>query len=103
LPTGGDLVASAGLAPHFAVSATWRLLIGGADREAGRKVGGWRTSTHSDANGGNCVEVAYFPRVVRVRETKDRDGATLTFSAEARTTFTRDLLQHPCSLRAPLA
>jgi hypothetical protein len=21
-------------------------------------MGGWRTSTHSDANGGNCVEVA---------------------------------------------
>jgi hypothetical protein len=66
-------------------------------------MGGWRKSTHSDANGGNCVEVADFPRVVRVRDTKDRDGASLTFSAEAWATFTRDLLQHRCSLRAPLA
>ena len=66
-------------------------------------MGGWRTSTHSDANGGNCVEVADFPRVVRVRDSKDRDGASLTFSAEAWTAFTRDLLQHPWSLGAPLA
>ena len=35
--------------------------IGGADREAGRNMGGWRKSTYSDANGGNCVEVASAP------------------------------------------
>jgi len=31
----------------------------------------WRTSSFSD-NGGTCVEVAPGPRVVRVRDTKDR-------------------------------
>jgi len=54
-------------------------------------MGGWRKSTHSDANGGNCVEVSDTVRVVLIRDTKDRDGVTLTFSAEAWTTFTQDL------------
>ncbi|MGC4767709.1 DUF397 domain-containing protein [Micromonospora sp. DT44] len=40
----------------------------------------WRKSTKSGSNGGNCVEVAdNLPGVVLVRDTKDRDGATLTF------------------------
>ncbi|MEU1745313.1 DUF397 domain-containing protein [Micromonospora arida] len=41
----------------------------------------WRKSTRSGGNGGNCVEVAdNLPGVVLVRDTKDRDGVTLTFS-----------------------
>ena len=51
----------------------------------------WRTSSYSGANGGNCVEVTDTARVVLIRDTKDRDGVTLTFSAEAWTTFTQDL------------
>ncbi|MET8043244.1 DUF397 domain-containing protein [Micromonospora sp. NPDC005215] len=44
----------------------------------------WRKSTRSGSNGGNCVEVAdNFPGVVLVRDTKDRDGGVLTFSAAA--------------------
>ena len=54
-------------------------------------MGGWRKSTHSDANGGNCVEVADTPRAVLVRDTADRDGATLTFTPDAWAAFTRDL------------
>lgn len=54
-------------------------------------MGGWRKSTHSDANGGNCVEVADTPRAVLVRDTKDPDGVTLTFTADAWAAFTRDL------------
>ena len=54
-------------------------------------MGGWRTSTYSDANGGNCVEVADAPRAVLVRDTEDRDGVTLTFTADAWAAFTRDL------------
>ena len=54
-------------------------------------MGGWRKSTHSDANGGNCVEVANTARAVSVRDTADRDGVTLTFSADAWAAFTRDL------------
>ncbi|MFY1687404.1 DUF397 domain-containing protein [Plantactinospora sp. WMMB782] len=42
----------------------------------------WRKSTHSDSSG--CVEVAdNLPGRVLVRDTKDRDGGTLTFGPEA--------------------
>jgi hypothetical protein len=54
-------------------------------------MGGWRKSTYSDANGGNCVEVADSAATVLVRDTTDRDGVTLTFTADAWATFTRDL------------
>ena len=40
----------------------------------------WRKSTYSDANGGNCVEVASGSAVM-VRDTTDRDGAMLTVPA----------------------
>jgi hypothetical protein len=44
----------------------------------------WRTSTRSGGNGGNCVEVAdNLPGVVLVRDSKDRDGATLAFRPDA--------------------
>lgn len=44
----------------------------------------WRKSTRSGSNGGNCVEVAdNLPGTVLVRDTKDRDGGTLTFRPEA--------------------
>ncbi|MGH3246249.1 MAG: DUF397 domain-containing protein, partial [Trebonia sp.] len=42
----------------------------------------WRKSTYSDATGGNCVEVAS-DDMVMVRDTTNRDGRTLTFSAAA--------------------
>lgn len=43
----------------------------------------WRKSTKSGNNGGACVEVAdNLPGVVLVRDTKDRDGGTLTFAPE---------------------
>ncbi|MEV4390364.1 DUF397 domain-containing protein [Micromonospora sp. NPDC049580] len=48
----------------------------------------WRKSTKSGGNGGNCVEVAdNLPGVVLVRDTKDRDGATLTFSPQSWRSF----------------
>ena len=41
----------------------------------------WHKSTRSGGNGGDCVEVAVnLPDVVAVRDSKDRDGETLTFS-----------------------
>ncbi|GAA3738056.1 DUF397 domain-containing protein [Plantactinospora mayteni] len=44
----------------------------------------WRTSSRSSDNGGNCVEVAdNLPGRVLVRDTKDRDGGTLTFEPAA--------------------
>ena len=44
----------------------------------------WRTSSYS----GNCVETASDAGVVLVRDTANRDGGTLAFSAEAWTEFT---------------
>lgn len=43
----------------------------------------WRKSTRSGSNGGDCVEVATnLPDVVPVRDTKNRDGGTLTFTPD---------------------
>lgn len=46
----------------------------------------WRKSSFSGANGGACVEVASTDGVA-VRDTTDRDGATLAFSAVAWAAF----------------
>ena len=43
----------------------------------------WRKSSYS-ANGANCVEIASnMPGLVAVRDSKDREGATLVTSAHA--------------------
>jgi hypothetical protein len=42
----------------------------------------WRKSTRS-GNSGNCVEVADAARVILVRDTTNRGGGTLAFTAEA--------------------
>jgi hypothetical protein len=55
-------------------------------------MGGWRKSTYSDANGGNCVEVAS-AEVIAVRDTKDRDSRALAFTADAWEAFTASLKQ----------
>lgn len=47
---------------------------------------GWRKSSYSGANGGDCVEVASADGV-KVRDTTDRDGVTLTFGVGAWTAF----------------
>ena len=44
---------------------------------------GWRKSTYSDANGGQCLETAAGNGQVKVRDTTDRAGEMLTFSAQA--------------------
>ncbi|WBB56075.1 DUF397 domain-containing protein [Verrucosispora sp. WMMD573] len=50
----------------------------------------WRTSTRSSTNGGDCVEVAdNLPGLVAVRDSKDRDGAVLTFGPAAWRAFVR--------------
>jgi hypothetical protein len=53
--------------------------------------GSWRKSTHSDANGGDCVEVANVPHMILVRDTKNRDDGTLRFTAEAWRAFAAEL------------
>ncbi|TNH22359.1 DUF397 domain-containing protein [Micromonospora orduensis] len=48
----------------------------------------WRKSTRSGDNGGACVEVAdNLPGLVAVRDSKDPDGPSLTFSPAAWTSF----------------
>ena len=44
---------------------------------------GWRKSSYSTSNGGNCVEVAGQESRVLVRDTKDRTGPMLRFAPEA--------------------
>ncbi len=51
-------------------------------------MGEWRKSAYSGANGGSCVEVASAEQVL-VRDTTDRDGITLQFTAAAWQEFTR--------------
>lgn len=46
----------------------------------------WRKSSYSTGSGGQCVEVASAESVA-VRDTTDRQGATLTFPAESWQTF----------------
>ncbi|SCE94311.1 protein of unknown function (DUF397) [Micromonospora carbonacea] len=44
--------------------------------------GVWRTSTRSGGEG-DCVEVAAFAEAVGVRDSKDRQGPTLSFAPAA--------------------
>jgi hypothetical protein len=54
-------------------------------------VNDWRKSTYSNGTGGACVETASGDGVVMVRDTTDRDGGTLAFSAQAWGAFTASL------------
>lgn len=55
------------------------------------EVAGWRKSTKSGSSGGDCVEVGDTGTVILVRDTKDRDGEALAFTASAWATFTATL------------
>ncbi len=50
----------------------------------------WKKSTRSNA-GGDCVEVAAPPQVVMVRDSKDRQGPVLSFTAGQWTGFVRGI------------
>lgn len=51
----------------------------------------WRKSSFSDANGGSCVETATGNGVILVRDTTNRDGGTLAFTADAWRAFMADV------------
>ncbi len=51
----------------------------------------WRKASYSGSGGGSCVEVADAASVVLVRDTTDRDGGTLSFTADAWETFVTGL------------
>jgi hypothetical protein len=60
---------------------TWRKAsYSGSNGGACVEVGVWRKSSHSNANGGECVEGSL---ACLVRDTKDRVGGRLAFSARA--------------------
>jgi hypothetical protein len=46
----------------------------------------WRKSSHSDANGGDCVEVATSDAVM-IRDTASREGVTLAVTVDAWSAF----------------
>lgn len=49
----------------------------------------WRKSSHSNGNGGACVEVAQnLPGAVAVRDSKDPDGPKLAFAPGEWAAFT---------------
>jgi hypothetical protein len=50
----------------------------------------WRKSSYSSDNGGECVEVASAEGVM-VRDTTNRDSATLSFTIAAWSAFTASL------------
>jgi hypothetical protein len=43
----------------------------------------WRVSSYSANGGATCVETASGNGAILVRDTTDRDGGTLSFSAQA--------------------
>ncbi|MER7666977.1 DUF397 domain-containing protein [Kitasatospora sp. NPDC096128] len=52
----------------------------------------WRKSSYSNGDGGQCIEVADgFHSTVPVRDSKDPDGPSLTFSVEAWSAFIADI------------
>ena len=49
----------------------------------GNRAIAWRKSSYSGNNGGDCVEVGAAVPLIAVRDSKDPDGARLTFGREA--------------------
>jgi len=56
-------------------------------------MGEWRKSSYSNANGGDCIEVADKAGAILVRDTKNRTGAMLRVDAEAWERFTDTIRQ----------
>jgi hypothetical protein len=51
----------------------------------------WRKSSYSGNGGQACIETASEAGTVMVRDTTDRDGGTLSFSASAWERFVKSL------------
>ncbi|SMF18030.1 DUF397 domain-containing protein [Streptomyces sp. Amel2xC10] len=47
----------------------------------------WFKSSHSDGEGGECLEVATCPHTIHVRDSKNPVGPTITLSPTAWTDF----------------
>ena len=53
----------------------------------------WRKSSYSGNGGADCVETGSAAGAVLVRDTNDRDGAVLSFTAAAWRAFATELKQ----------
>jgi Domain of unknown function (DUF397) len=51
----------------------------------------WRKSSYSANGGADCVEAGHVSGAVLVRDTRDRDGGTLAFTADAWSAFVTSL------------
>lgn len=51
----------------------------------------WHKSSYSSDSGGNCVEVAACPHAVHVRDSKIADGPTFSVAPTAWTTFLKKI------------
>lgn len=51
----------------------------------------WRTSSYTNYNNNNCVEVGPAPGVVGIRDTKNRARGHITISRAAWAMFVRDV------------
>ncbi|HUZ23181.1 MAG TPA: DUF397 domain-containing protein [Streptosporangiaceae bacterium] len=51
----------------------------------------WAKSSHSDPNGGNCVEARDTGHAVQVRDSKNPDGPVLTFAKAGWLAFTTEI------------
>ncbi|WP_110944410.1 DUF397 domain-containing protein [Streptomyces niger] len=59
---------------------------------AGLNAAEWRKSSHSNTQGGDCVEVADgFPGLVPVRDSKRPEGPVIVFSGDAWRAFVAGL------------
>ncbi|WP_344454041.1 DUF397 domain-containing protein [Actinocorallia aurantiaca] len=58
----------------------------------------WRKSSHSDHQGGSCVEVADLPTAIAIRDSKNPNGPRLTFSHSVFLSFTQQIRSRPYDL-----
>jgi len=71
---------------------TWRKASYSGSNGGGCVEVAWRKATYSTSSGGNCVEVAHAAdAVVAVRDSKDRDGPRLAFTADDWRVFVRQV------------
>lgn len=52
---------------------------------------GWFTSSYSGGNNNNCVEARFTSTGIDIRDSKDRDGGTLSFDSARWNDFLRTL------------
>lgn len=51
----------------------------------------WHTSSYSSNHGGNCLEAAELPKLVKLRDTQNRERGCLSFSVSEWSAFLSDV------------